>query len=98
MRSVTTETGGTAYSVFRDFGMEIGGKTGSAETVNGVNAWFVGFAPYDNPEIAVVVLVEKGSHGSYSAYIAKDIITEYFKLGEAPKENTEATPYTEQQN
>ena len=66
--------------------MELGGKTGSAETVNGVNGWFVGFAPYDNPEIAVVVLIENGSHGSYSAYVAKDIIEEHFKLGEVEEE------------
>ena len=56
MKSVTTETGGTAYGVFKDFDIEIGGKTGSAETANGVNAWFVGFAPYEEPQIAVVVL------------------------------------------
>ena len=32
-----------------------------------VNAWFVGFAPFDNPEIAVVGMVENGWHGSYVA-------------------------------
>ena len=78
--------------------MELGGKTGSAETGKGVNAWFVGFAPYDNPEIAVVALIENGEHGSYCAHIAKDIIQEYFKLGEVLEEDTEAVPYTEQQN
>ena len=59
MRGVTTESGGTAYKIFKNFNIEIGGKTGSAQKQNGpANAWFVGFAPYDNPEIAVVVLIE----------------------------------------
>ena len=59
MRGVTTEVGGTAYKIFKNFNIEIGGKTGSAQKENGTaNAWFVGFAPYDNPEIAVVVLIE----------------------------------------
>ena len=44
MQSVTEE-GGTAYSIFRDFDIQIGGKTGSAEAGNKTNAWFVGFAP-----------------------------------------------------
>lgn len=59
MRGVTTESGGTAYKIFKNFNIEIGGKTGSAQKTNGTaNAWFVGFAPYDNPEIAIVVIIE----------------------------------------
>ncbi len=67
MRSVTSESGGTAYSTFKNFTIEVGGKTGSAQTQiedeNGekvTHAWFLGFAPFDNPEIAVVVMVEGG--------------------------------------
>ena len=69
MRGVTSESGGTAYSTFRDFDIEVGGKTGSAQTgVQGkTNAWFVGFAPFDDPEIAIVVFVRNGGHGSYTA-------------------------------
>ena len=96
MKSVTTETGGTAYGVFRDFDIEVGGKTGSAEVGEKVNAWFVGFAPYDEPEIAIVAMVENGSHGSYTAEIAKDIIEKYFNIKEEIKENVTAIPYTEQ--
>ena len=80
MKSVTTETGGTAYGVFKDFDIEVGGKTGSAEAGDKVNAWFVGFAPFENPEIAIVVMVENGSHGSYTAEVTKEIIKEYFNL------------------
>lgn len=98
MKSVTTETGGTAYSVFKNFPIEVGGKTGSAEAGDNVNAWFVGFAPYEAPEIAVVVLVENGSHGYYAAEVAKEIIEAQFKLKENVSENNTALPYTEQQN
>lgn len=80
MRSVTNESGGTAYSVFRNFNIEVGGKTGSAEAGNKTNGWFVGFAPFDNPEISIVVFVEGGKHGSYTAEVARDIITEYFGM------------------
>ena len=84
--------------MFKDFNIEIGGKTGSAETGNGVNAWFVGFAPYENPEIAVVVMIENGSHGSYSAHVAKDVIEQHFKLKEVEEEDRTALPYQEIQN
>jgi penicillin-binding protein 2 len=81
MQSVTTETGGTAYSIFKNFNIEVGGKTGSTESNTGdVNAWFTGFAPYNNPEIAVVILVENGGHGYYTAEVARDIIAEYFGM------------------
>jgi len=82
MRSVTGDVGGTAYSVFRDFNIEVGGKTGSAEALynDWINAWFVGYAPFDNPEIAVVVMVENGGHGFYTAEVVREIIKEYFGM------------------
>ena len=80
MRGVTSESGGTAYSYFRDFNIEVGGKTGSAQAGSKTNAWFVGFAPYDNPEIAVVVIVENGGHGAYTAGVAREIFAEYFGM------------------
>lgn len=98
MKSVTTETGGTAYGVFQNFDIEVGGKTGSAEAGEDVNAWFAGFAPYDDPEIAIVVMVENGAHGSYTAEVARDIIEEHFKLKEEMQEDVTAIPYTEQAN
>lgn len=93
MQSVTEE-GGTAYSVFKDFPIQVGGKTGSAEAANDkTNAWFVGFAPYENPEIAVVVLVENGAHGYYSAEVTKEIMEAYFGLNEEIIEDKTAKPY-----
>lgn len=82
MRGVTSESGGTAYSTFKNFNIEVGGKTGSAQTgVEGkTNAWFVGFAPFDDPEIAIVVFVRNGGHGGYTAEVARDIIAQYFGM------------------
>lgn len=100
MKGVTSESGGTAYSYFRNFDIEVGGKTGSAQAGrNGeeiTNAWFVGFAPYDDPEIAVVVLVENGGHGGYTAEAARDVIAQYFGMNETQiNENLEAIPSTQ---
>lgn len=79
MRSVTGETGGTAYSTFSSFPIEVAGKTGTATPSSGSDhAWFVGFAPYDNPEIAVVCVIEHGGHGSYTAPAVKEVMEEYF--------------------
>ena len=79
MRSVTGDHGGTVYGTFSSFPIEVAGKTGTATSGNGSdNAWFVGFAPYDDPEIAVVVIVEHGGHGYFTARAVKDIMEEYF--------------------
>ena len=82
MKGVTSESGGTAYSTFADFDIAIGGKTGSAQTIEGedAHAWFVGFAPYDDPEIAVTVLVEHGGTGGFTAEVARKIMVEYFGM------------------
>ena len=79
MRSVTGESGGTAYSVFSSFPIEVAGKTGTATASSGsAHAWFVGFAPYENPEIAVVCMIEHGGHGAYTAPAVKEVMEEYF--------------------
>ena len=82
MKGVTSESGGTASGYFRDLDMVIAGKTGSAQTGTKdlVHAWFAGFAPYENPEIAVVVVIEGGSSGGYTSQTAKAIIEEYFGI------------------
>lgn len=93
MRSVTEE-GGTASSIFKNFNIEVGGKTGSAEAGSNVNAWFAGFAPFNDPEIAVVVIVENGGHGFYTAEVAREIIAEYFGMNINSNEIQEANQAT----
>ena len=97
MKSVTSDSGGTAYATFRNFNISVGGKTGSAEAPNDqTHAWFVGFAPFENPEIAIVVMVENGGHGNYTAEVARDIMAEYFGMNtQNVEENMNATPYIE---
>lgn len=95
MKSVTSDSGGTAYVRFKDFNISVGGKTGSAEAPgNKVHAWFVGFAPFENPEIAIVVMVENGGHGNYTAEVVRDIMTEYFGMNtQNIEEDMNAIPY-----
>ncbi len=66
-------------------GVEVAGKTGTAEfgptLADGkheTHGWFVGFAPYDDPEIAVVVFVQRGSGGNDASPAAADILDYYF--------------------
>ncbi len=77
MRMVA-QAGGTA-SDFANYGVPIGAKTGTAE-VNGHsdNVTFIAFAPYDEPEIAIAVVLEYGSNGTYSKNIARDMLNAYF--------------------
>lgn len=104
MRMAASEAGGTAYNIFKGFNQEVAGKTGSAEAgkdKNGndlVNAWFVCFAPYEKPEVAVVVMIENGGHGNYAAEIARDVLTQYFGMNESTEinESMTATPFVEQ--
>lgn len=95
MKSVTSDSGGTAYVRFKDFNISVGGKTGSAEAPgNKVHAWFVGFAPFENPEIAIVVMVENGGHGNYTAEVVRDIMAEYFGMNtQNVEEDMSAIPY-----
>lgn len=59
----------------------VAGKTGTAQTGRGAltHAWFVGFAPYEKPELAIVIMVENGGEGHAAAVpVAKDVLTWYF--------------------
>ena len=70
----------------------VSGKTGSAEnsTNRRTHAWFVGYAPADNPKIAFAILVENSGHGgSIAAPIAKKVIETYLRKNvQAQKENS----------
>ena len=71
MRRVVMEPGGTGGSA-RIPGIVAAGKTGTAENPHGkAHSWFIGFAPFDSPKIAICVLVENvGYGGSFAAPIA----------------------------
>ena len=84
---------GTGGYVHMD-GYSIGGKTGTAQVGNGSNnAVFIAFAPFDDPQIAVSVVLEHGVRGTNAAQVAKDIFDKYFNLdsADATAEPTTAT-------
>lgn len=99
MRQVCTE--GTAASTFADFGVAVAGKTGTAETYeHSDNLTFIGYAPYDDPQIAVAVVVEYGGEGNAAKDVAKAILEAYFfpegsTGAENPAKATESTPAPE---
>jgi penicillin-binding protein 2 len=65
-------------------GIAVAGKTGSAEDPprKKPHAWFICYAPYENPQIAICVMVEQGGHGGeIAAPIARKMLAAYFKLG-----------------
>lgn len=78
MKKVTEE--GTAKSAFKDFEIAVGGKTGTAEVLNGSsNGIFIAFAPFDKPEIAIAIVLDHGGHGSTAAPIARAVFETYFE-------------------
>lgn len=85
MQMVATQ--GTAADVFANYPVSIACKTGTAETStpdeNGnkptePNLSFICYAPADDPEIAVAVMIEQGNTGNYANNVAKDILDQYF--------------------
>jgi penicillin-binding protein 2 len=96
MRDVVMSDRGTGKKA-RVLGVEVAGKTGTAQVVTlaGSNkkargtrdhAWFIAFAPVENPEIAMAVLVEHagGGGGAFAAPVAKQILTRYFSRNQGP--------------
>jgi penicillin-binding protein 2 len=91
-------------------GIDVCGKTGSAQLVSNDairagfkqgkdmkdNAWFVGFAPCDAPEIVVATLFENGEHGQLAAPIVRDVMKAYFdkkqRLAQQPREQIASLP------
>ncbi len=100
MWAVLNEPGGTALAS-RPSNVAAGGKTGTAQVVgreSGLaakgkyedHAWFIGFAPVDDPQIVVAVFVENGGHGSAAAApLAKALFEQRFGK---PEESPESAP------
>ena len=109
MFAVTNEVGGTARYYFLGSKVSVAGKTGTAEAgkyrpdpINkpkyyenyNDHSWFVAFAPYEKPEIAVAAVVFQGGYGSGAAPIARAIIEEYLASEDV---NDYIVPYDELQ-
>ncbi len=81
MREGVTSPLGTAYTL-HDLPFSVCAKTGSAQVQNNQqeNALFVGYAPCDNPQIALLILIENSKQGSLNAVpIAKDVLNWYYE-------------------
>lgn len=89
MTRAAMESGGTAYSTFRDYPITVAAKTGTAEGVGTSNGAFICFAPADDPQIAIAVYGEHVKGGSYLAPVAKSILDVYFGLNSGDVDNIE---------
>ena len=80
MHMVTSEPGGSGYKVFGDYEIPVAAKTGTAQHggEGSDHAAFVCYAPFDDPQIAVAIYVEKGAQGGALGNIARAIFDVYF--------------------
>ena len=69
LRRVATDPEGTGYEAFHALGVDVAGKTGTAETGGNApeHAWFAGYAPADAPQLAFVVVLEHAGDASATA-------------------------------
>lgn len=94
LAGVVAEPGGTGHAAQTPL-TTVAGKSGTSQVIaqkvagrhlaeNATDhAWFIAYAPVENPKIAVAVIVEHGGHGgSAAAPIARKVIEEYFKNAE----------------
>ena len=81
-----TQPGGQVYTYFKDCVVTAGAKTGTAQLGGDIenNGVFVCFAPYDDPQIAVAIVIEKGGSGAALAETAVGILNAYFTEDETP--------------
>ena len=80
-----TQPGGSVYNAFRSCVVTAGAKTGTSQlggdqTENGL---FVCFAPYDDPEIAVAIVIEHATWGANAANAGVEILNAYFAADES---------------
>ena len=96
-----TQPGGTAVYASMGASYQIAGKTGTAQVIamkqgekyvakdvrerNRDHAWFIAYAPAENPKIALAVLVENGGHGGATAAPIARKVFDYYLLGKVPK-------------
>ncbi|MGD8625580.1 MAG: penicillin-binding protein 2 [Anaerolineae bacterium] len=91
---VTSSPEGTAYAAFEGLDLAVAGKTGTAESGQELpHAWFAGYAPADDPEIAVAVIIEHSGEGAtYAAPLFRRVLEAYFGIEPAPEPTPTAGP------
>ncbi len=87
MIGVANEPGGTAYNTFNGYTPTVAAKTGTTETGSTTpDAVFICYAPAEDPEIAMAIVVEKGNHGADLAPIARQVFDYYFNFQESTQQ------------
>lgn len=83
--------GGSAYGTFYNYPISVAAKTGSVQVGEGTtaNATFICYAPYEDPEVAVAVVIEKGGSGASIAFFAREVLDAYFSIQDS-NENVES--------
>ena len=73
-----------SLSSFNGFSVEVAGKTGTAQQVSNRpnHALFIGFAPYNNPEVSIATRIAYGYTSHNAAEVSKDILAYYFGVTE----------------
>ncbi len=95
MHGVTSTKDGTAAFVFDKLPLSTAGKTGTAQVPGNhePHAWFAGYAPAENPQIACVVMVENGGEGSkVAAPLFRKVIEKYFNVKPPTPQKGAPTP------
>lgn len=89
MLRATQGSAGTSRAEFQNFEIDVAGKTGTAQEGKYEHAWFAGFAPYEEPQVAIVTAIYNANGlGSLNSQLSKDILTSYFKLEQTVEETT----------
>jgi penicillin-binding protein 2 len=91
--AAVNEIGGTARGASVP-GIELAGKTSTAQNPSGeAHGWFIAFAPFENPHLALAIMIEHGKSGAASAApIAREIISRYFGIKKEEKPIKEEIP------
>ena len=83
---------GSARYYFGDYPITVASKTGSPEASGTTDATFICYAPAEDPEIAVAVVIEQGVSGQKGAPVARAILDEYFGLNQTGPYPSEISP------
>jgi penicillin-binding protein 2 len=86
LHRVTSAPAGTAYGAFQGLDAAVAGKTGTAESgQEEPHAWFAGYAPAADPEIAIAVIIEHAGQGAdYAAPLFRAVVEAYSGIGSEP--------------
>ena len=87
MKEVTED--GTASLAFKGYPISVGGKTGSVQVAEGRpdNGVFAAFAPFEDPEVVIVIIAEGAGTGGVLGYAARDFFNACFGVEEVRDED-----------